>query len=201
MELLIGSKNLHKISEIKAIFDSFGIYTIGLSEEIEMDDVPELEDDFMGNAELKALTLAKRFQKPTLADDSGLVVKSLYGLPGIFSHRYSGLGDEINNRKLLLSLEHHEKRDAYYVCALALAFPDGKVFRFLAHFRGEIARAPKGQNGFGYDPIFYVKELNQTVAELDPIIKNTISHRAKALNQLKEYCDEIINYWRYSWQK
>ncbi|HEY8405927.1 MAG TPA: non-canonical purine NTP pyrophosphatase, partial [Acholeplasma sp.] len=73
MELLIGSKNLHKISEIKAIFDSFGIYTIGLSEEIELDDVPELEDDFMGNAELKALTLAKRFQKPTLADDSGLV--------------------------------------------------------------------------------------------------------------------------------
>ncbi len=201
MELIIGSSNQHKINEISSIFNDVGIKVLSLKDFHDVPEIKETENDFMANAELKAKTLAALFNKPVLSDDSGLCVKMLDDMPGIYSARYSGLGDAANNQKILDSMKQHEDRSAYFVCALALVFPDGKVFRYMAHFKGLIATEPRGRQGFGYDPIFYVESLKKTVGELDPQIKNQISHRAKALKIMKENIDEIINYWRYSWQK
>lgn len=201
MELIIGSSNQHKINEISEIFSDVGIKTLSLKDFHNVPEIKETENDFMANAELKATILANLFNKPVLSDDSGLCVKMLDDMPGIYSARYSGLGDKANNQKLLEAMKHHKDRSAYFVCALALAFPNGAVFRFMAHFKGQIALEPKGNQGFGYDPIFYVETLGKTVGELEPSIKNQISHRSKALKIMKENIDEIINYWRYSWQK
>ncbi len=201
MELVIGSKNQHKISEISDIFNDVSINILSLKDFDDTEEIKETEKDFMANAELKSKTLAIKLQKPVLSDDSGLCVKILDDMPGIYSQRYSGLGDFSNNLKLLDALKNHENRDAYYVCAIAIYFPDGKVFRFMSHFKGQITKEPRGENGFGYDPIFYVESYQKTLAELEPKIKNEISHRAKALAIVKENMDEIIDYWRYTWQK
>ncbi len=139
----------------------------------------------------KACSAALATGKPVLADDSGLVVDALGGDPGVFSARYAGEGasDNDNNTKLLVEMVNlpAERRSAAFCCVIALCFPDGTCRTFDGELRGVILDAPRGTGGFGYDPLFLVPEYGQTLAELPLDIKNSISHRGKALAKLKEY--------------
>jgi non-canonical purine NTP pyrophosphatase (RdgB/HAM1 family) len=191
---LIASHNTHKIKEFKTMLAGYDIKIIGLGDINDKEEVVEDGHSFIENARLKAFHFAKKHQLPTLADDSGLCVDALNGMPGIYSARYSGHGDEANNIKLLKAMKNHKNRNAHFVAALVLAFPDGKSFETQASVEGLIQDAPKGSQGFGYDPIFFVPELNMTFAEVDPWIKHQYSHRGKAILKLKEQMHEIIDY-------
>ena len=157
-------------------------------------DVPEVVEDgltFEENALKKALTYFRHFQLPVIADDSGLEVDALGGKPGVFSARYAGekASDEENIAKLLAELHNVplEKRSARFVCVIA--YVDGKNDPLIAKgfCSGQIAFEPKGSNGFGYDPIFYLPQYEKTMAQLEPEEKNKISHRSKALEQFVQF--------------
>lgn len=200
MELILASANMHKKQELSDILEKSGFdtKTINPAESI---DVLETADSFEGNATLKALTYAKRLGKPCLADDSGLCVDALNQMPGIYSARYSGLGDQGNNDKLLDEMKNNTNRTAYFVCVIAIAFPDEKIFLFKGVWHGTISYQKEGIGGFGYDSVFIPEGEIQTVASLTNAFKSKYSHRARALEKLMEGKDEIINYWRYTWQK
>ena len=128
----------------------------------------------------------------TIADDSGLCVEALNGEPGVYSARYSGTGDDLkNNEKLIKNLQGVENRNAKFVSVITLAKPNGETYSFRGEIEGKIVDIPKGNTGFGYDPHFYVKEYQKTLAEL-PELKNKISHRAKALEKLKRELKNIL---------
>ena len=188
MELIIASNNQHKLTEIKAIlggmFDSIlSLREAGIEHETVEDGLT-----FMENAEKKAREIAQLSGKCALADDSGLCVDALGGAPGIYSARFSGVhgDDAANNRLLLEKLKDTADRSAHYVCAIALVRPDGSCVRAEGYMHGQIALEPKGENGFGYDPLFFLPEQGATAAQLSPQEKNAISHRYKALQQLLE---------------
>ncbi|HKM17009.1 MAG: XTP/dITP diphosphatase [Firmicutes bacterium] len=187
--LVVASQNLHKVGEIKVILSDLPLVVKGADEA----GLPQVIEDgatFEDNAVKKALTAAKALGCMALADDSGLMVDWLNGEPGVHSARYAGspTNDQLNNEKLLSKLGGvpWEKRDARFVCVIALATPEGEVITYTGTCPGKIAFEPRGNNGFGYDPLFVVPELSQTFAELDPEVKNRISHRAKALAQLRQ---------------
>ena len=140
----------------------------------------------MENALLKARYYSKQTGLPCLADDSGLAVDSLDGAPGVYSARYAGVhgNDDANNEKLIRELRGKDNRDGHYICALALVYPNGDEITAEASCDGLIQDEPKGENGFGYDPYFYVPQFGKTMAELDIDTKETISHRGKALQAL-----------------
>ncbi|PKK97183.1 MAG: non-canonical purine NTP pyrophosphatase, RdgB/HAM1 family [Tenericutes bacterium HGW-Tenericutes-3] len=129
-----------------------------------------------------------------MSDDSGLVVPALNGRPGIYSARYSGGNDHENNLKVLKEMENQENRDAYFVSVIVLCYPNGVYKSYEGRAYGLIGTKEKGNQGFGYDSIFFYPQLNKHFAELEPQVKNEISHRANALKQLKEDINEIINY-------
>ena len=196
-QLLIGTTNTGKITEFNSILQQLlprAIDTVSLSHFLHIDEILENGKTFSENAALKALHFAKATNIPTLADDSGLVVDALQGEPGIFSARYAANDERTkpsmhdNIKKLLHKLRHTpmEQRSARYTAALCLAFPDETMFHAEAHWEGSIALCEVGSNGFGYDPIFICKEYNCSVASLEPEIKNTLSHRRKALIALIE---------------
>ncbi|MCF7930339.1 MAG: XTP/dITP diphosphatase [Acholeplasmataceae bacterium] len=193
-DLIIASQNVHKIRELSAIFNHKGIHLISLKELNDNDDVIEDGHSFLENAIIKASYFAKKYQKPVIADDSGLVIHALDGRPGIYSARYSGGDDHQNNLKVLKEMQDKENRDAYFVSVIVLCYPNGVYKSYEGKVFGIIAIEEKGKNGFGYDSIFYYPDLDKNFAELDSEIKNQISHRANALKQLKEDIDEIINY-------
>lgn len=145
---------------------------------------------FLENALKKARGAARLTGEIALADDSGLEVDFLRGAPGINSARYAGPGatDELNLRKLLREMTGvpYEQRGACFVCTLVLYHPDGTYQSFDGAWRGVISAEPKGEQGFGYDPVFFLPELGKTAAELPPALKNRLSHRAEAMNKLKE---------------
>jgi XTP/dITP diphosphohydrolase len=153
-------------------------------------EVVEDADTFAGNARKKASELARAFSHWVIADDSGLTVDALGGAPGVFSARYAGepSDDDANNRKLLEELidTPDERRGAAFRCALALADPSGEV-RLEAEgtCRGRITREPRGQSGFGYDPLFLILEYHQTFGELSPLVKHQLSHRSRAFARLR----------------
>ncbi len=191
MELLVATGNKGKMNEIRQIFAGFvdRLYCLA-----DFPDLPEVVEDgqtFEENACKKALSAARATGIPSLADDSGLVVKVLGGRPGVHSARYSGVGasDVENNRKLLQELAGlpANERGAFFYCAVALCFPDGTCRTFCGTLSGVMLDAPRGVGGFGYDPLFFVSEYGKTLAELDPEIKNRISHRGKALEELRKY--------------
>ena len=194
IELLIASQNLHKIKEIRAIFGDNNVRIISLKEINDDDDVKETGTSFFENALLKASYFAKKHQMMTLADDSGLVIPALEGRPGIYSARYSGHGDHENNIKVLKEMEGIEDRRAYFISSIVIAYPSGEFRAYEGKFDGFIGVQEKGKHGFGYDAIFYLPEYQMTSAEIEPELKNRISHRAKALVLLKEDLDEIINH-------
>nr|WP_253264079.1 XTP/dITP diphosphatase [Geobacillus sp. DSP4a] len=166
---------------------------------LDFPDVPDVEETgstFAENARLKAEAISRRFGCPVIADDSGLVVDALGGRPGVYSARYAGedKNDARNIAKLLHELEGvpMEQRTARFHCALAVAIPGRPTAVVEAACEGYIAEAPRGEGGFGYDPVFYLPEKGKTMAELTPEEKNEISHRAKALAKLDEQWDDIM---------
>ncbi len=189
-KLFIASKNAGKIKEIRAILDGAGIELFSL---VDAPDIPEIEETgttFEENAFLKANAVYDIVKIPVLADDSGLEVDFLDGAPGIYSARYSGTGanDLKNNEKLLAELEEVEfsRRTARFRCVIAMF--DGVSGRsFEGTCEGHVISYIKGTNGFGYDPLFMPNGYDQTFAELGEAVKNRISHRGKALNNLREF--------------
>lgn len=160
-------------------------------------DIDVIEDGktFEENALKKAYTYHKATGFPCIADDSGLEVDYLKGAPGVYTARYAGDGatDQENIVKLLREMESapEDQRNARFVCAIALVLADGTAIITRGVCDGIIAHEMRGSNGFGYDPVFYVPEYNMTFAELDDVVKNRISHRAKALEQMKKYIKKL----------
>lgn len=194
MKLILASNNAHKLVEIKAILG--GLFEEILSLQEAGIDHETVEDGatFMENAEKKAREIAALSGCCALADDSGICVDALDGAPGIHSARFCGRhgDDEANNRLLLEKLRDvpDERRGAHYTCAMVLARPDGSCVRAEDYFYGVVAHAPAGENGFGYDPLFYLPQYGCTAAQLTPQQKNAVSHRAKALQQLLQKLEE-----------
>ena len=188
-ELLVASGNKGKLREFAELLD--GVVETILSP-ADFPGLPEVEEDgttFEENALKKARSAAKFTGRPVLADDSGLVVDHLDGRPGVYSARYAGEGasDADNNARLLRELSGVPAgaRGAAFHCVIALCRPDGSCLTFDGALPGEILEAPRGGGGFGYDPLFLVPEYEQTLSELPLEVKNAISHRGRAMQQLK----------------
>jgi len=193
MELLVSTTNPGKLAEIKTVLKDLPVEIIALSALGKQPKIVEDGETFEANALKKARTLADFSGYVTLADDSGLVVDALGGAPGVLSARYSGEeGDDLrNNEKLLRELGDlpQEKRGACFVCVLALCSPvspERKEWLFRGECEGWIAFAPRGENGFGYDPLFFYPPLGKTFGELDRETKGRFTHRGKALRKLVE---------------
>jgi len=188
--LVLASNNPGKLREIGALLGKLSI-EVTPQGELGIAEAEEPHGTFLENALAKARHASRISRLPALADDSGLCVDALGGAPGVDSAYYAGRAgsreerDARNNRKLLESIPDGE-RNAYYCCVMVLLRYPGDPRPLVAEgvWRGEIARAPRGANGFGYDPLFYLRELDQTAAELDPALKNRVSHRAQALQKL-----------------
>jgi XTP/dITP diphosphohydrolase len=187
--LIVASRNRGKLREIRELLEPEGIAVVGIDS---FPNVPEIVEDgssFAENAAKKATETARRLSEWVLGEDSGLEVDALKGAPGIFSARYSGPGatDEANNAKLIRELADvpDEKRTARYVCNVAVADPAGTVrLQLEAYCRGRITTAPRGTNGFGYDPYFLIPEYHHTFGELSPTVKRHLSHRGRAFERL-----------------
>ena len=186
MKVVLASKNPHKLVEISQITEKFGMELV-LESQLGVDiDVEETGSTFEENSFLKAEAVMKATGLPALADDSGICVDALDGAPGIYSARFCGHhgDDEANNRLLLKKLEGRGDRGAHYTCAIALVYPDGRQVCAEGYMYGQIGYEEKGENGFGYDPLFFLPEYGCTAAQLSPEQKNQISHRASALHAL-----------------
>src|SRR3954451_10439326 len=186
MRLVLGSRNQKKLREMGELLGDLGLDLTDLTPYPHAPDVDETATTFVGNATLKAVTLAPALGEWVLAEDSGLVVPALKGRPGVYSARYAGThgDDAANNRKLLAELAPlpDDRRAAYYVCVAALVSPDGDI-KAVAEGRchGVIVREPRGSGGFGYDPLFEVLEYHATFGELSLRVKQALSHRARAI--------------------
>ena len=188
MKLIIASNNAHKIYEIKKILSGKFDEIVSLREAGIDHETVEDGLTFMENARKKAREIAEISGECALADDSGICVNALDGAPGIYSARFSGEhgNDEANNRLLLEKLEGASDRGAHYTCAMALVYPDGRAVEAEGYMYGEITGNPRGERGFGYDPLFVPTGESRTVAEMTDDEKNAISHRARALQLLLE---------------
>ena len=188
MKLILASNNAHKLTEMKAILAPYFDEIVSRGEAGIEHETVEDGKTFMENAVKKAKELAELSGCCAIADDSGLCVDALAGGPGVFSARFAGVhgDDKANNALLLKELEGERERGAHYTCAIALAWPDGRLLTAEDYLYGEIAYDERGTNGFGYDPLFLLKELGLRTAELTPEEKNRISHRGKALRKLVE---------------
>lgn len=194
MKIFLATGNKHKIDEIKAIFSNIeNVEILSIKDGIEIPEVIEDGETFEANSAKKALEIAKFTGMITIADDSGLCVDALNGAPGVYSARYSGENatDESNNAKLMEVMKDEPNRKCHFVSAITLGKPDGRVYSFRGEIEGELLYEPKGKDGFGYDPYFYVAEYKKSLAEM-PEIKNKISHRANALKKLEKELAKIL---------
>jgi XTP/dITP diphosphohydrolase len=195
--LLLATRSAHKAREIGQILDPVGLHLQTLDDIAVLHDPVEEEieafDTFQANALAKARWFASNIGRVTLADDSGLRVDALDGRPGVRTKRFSGRDDirgadldHANNQHLLEQLRgvDGDRRGARYVCCAAVAWPDGRALATLGTVAGTIAEAPRGEEGFGYDPLFHVPDLNARFAEVSSPVKNAISHRARAFRAL-----------------
>lgn len=194
--LLIATTNAGKTREVQAMLDDLPVRLISLAAFPDLESPDETETTLEGNARLKALYYARATKLWTLADDSGLEVDTLDGAPGVHSARYAGIDatDEDNNQKLLgeLAGRPDTNRTARFRCCLVLASRDGVAAIASGFVEGKILNERRGHNGFGYDPLFYIEELNQTAAELTPEVKNKISHRGKALEAIRPEIERFL---------
>jgi XTP/dITP diphosphohydrolase len=185
--IVLASGNPGKKAEIELLLAPFGTRVVTQSE-LGITEAEEPYDSFLENALAKARHACVATRLPALADDSGICVDVLGGAPGVHSARYAGepKSDSRNNEKLLAEMSTHDDRRAHYECVLVLMRGPGDVQPLIAQaqWHGEIGHSPRGAGGFGYDCIFYLKELHKTAAELDPEHKNRISHRGLALAKL-----------------
>ncbi len=186
-QLVVASHNAGKVREIKALLGPHGIVAVSAGD-LGLPEPEETGASFAANAELKALASAKGSGHAALADDSGLCVDALDGAPGIYSARWAGptkdfrvainrIHDELRRKGLTTSKAH-------FVCALTLAMPSGEMQTFQGEVHGALSFPPRGDHGFGYDPIFIADGMDQTFAEIDPARKHAMSHRAKAFEKL-----------------
>lgn len=190
MKLIFATGNAGKMREIRMILEDTGMEIISMKEAGIEADIVEDGKSFEENALIKARAVAAHTDGIVLADDSGLEIDYLNGEPGIYSARYLGedTSYHIKNANLIerLSGVPDEKRTARFVCAIAAVLPDGKNFTTRGVIEGRIGYEERGENGFGYDPIFYLPEYQMTSAELAPELKNELSHRGKALRAMRE---------------
>ena len=186
-QIVLASLNPGKLREFNALFAPLGIDVIS-QQDLQIPAAPEPHPTFIENALAKARQASALSSLPSLADDSGICVDALRGAPGIHSARFAGLNanDDQNNQHLLSLLKNESNRRAKYVCALVyIQYPtDPEPLIAIGTWHGEVIDTPKGIHGFGYDPYFYLAKYQQTAAELDPQLKNTISHRALAMHEL-----------------
>lgn len=190
MKLIIASNNKHKIYEIKRMLGAKFSEILSLSEAKIEHETVEDGSTFLENALKKAREISEISGCASLADDSGICVDALSGAPGIYSARFSGGTDEDNNALLLKKLKDEPNKKAHYTCAMALVYPDGREVVSEGYMYGEITDMPRGERGFGYDPLFIPEGEKRTVAELSDDEKNRISHRANALAALLAKIDE-----------
>ena len=190
-KIVIATHNEGKLREIRELLAPHGIECVGAAE-LDLPEPEEIGVTFVDNAELKARAAADLSGLPALADDSGLAVDALHGLPGIFSARWAE--DEDGNRDFGRAMERvwreveaageDSGHDAHFVCALSLAWPDGEVHSFVGKVHGTLVWPPRGDNGFGYVPMFVAAGLDQTFGEIEPEAKHATSHRAEAFKLL-----------------
>ena len=194
--IIFATGNPGKMKEIRMILADLPLPVVSMKEAGVEARIVEDGNSFEENAVIKARTVMELTGEPAMADDSGLEIDWLGGAPGIYSARYMGedTSYEIKNRALLEKLEGvpEEKRTARFVCSIACAFPDGRIFTSRGTMEGVIAHDIKGATGFGSDPIFYLPELKCTSAEISPEQKNELSHRGKALRRMKEQLAKIL---------
>lgn len=191
-KLVVASHNEGKVREIRELLAPFGVETLS-ARELDLPEPDETGTTFRANAELKALAAATAANLPALSDDSGLAVTALGGDPGIFSARWAG-----STKDFALAMEKVEQalrakgagtdRSAKFICAMTLAWPDGHMETFQGEARGALIWPPRGDNGFGYDPLFVPVGHDITFGEMEPVKKHAMSHRADAFRQLIDAC-------------
>jgi len=192
--LVLATENPGKTREIKELLKDFPVTIKNLDD---FGPIPKVEEDgatFDDNAFKKASFTAKALGFPALADDSGLEVEALGGAPGVHSARYAGpsASDQERMAKLLQEMEGKTNRAAAFMCVISIAVPSGVALTYEGRCEGLIAEAPAGENGFGYDPVFYYPPLKKTFAQLSAEEKNRVSHRGTALAELKEEFDKVL---------
>ncbi len=195
MDLVLATRNLDKVKEIRAFLDGLGHRILTLEAFPSVPEVVEDGDSYEANAMKKALTVSKYTGKMSLADDTGLEVDALQGQPGLFSARFAGEdATYADNRRKLLSLMKDvpsQQRTARFRCVMVLAKPEGKARTVEGVVEGSITLEEKGEGGFGYDPVFYLPEVGKTLAQLTFEEKNKVSHRARALEKIREILKKI----------
>lgn len=191
MKIVFATNNKHKLDEVRKIVAG-KIEIVSLEEIGCHDDIPETADTLEGNALLKANYIKNKFGLDCFADDTGLEVEALNNAPGVYSARYAGIAhdSEANMKKLLIELEGKENRKAHFRTAIAL-IRENETHLFEGIVNGRIGTEKKGDNGFGYDPVFIPEGYTQTFAELGDEIKNNISHRAEAVRKLNDYLSTL----------
>jgi XTP/dITP diphosphohydrolase len=192
--LVIATRNPGKTAEIRDLLNDFPVDVKNIDD---FGKIPAVEEDgetFDDNAYKKASFVSKVLGLPALADDSGLVVDALDGAPGVYSARYAGddATDEQRYNKLLAEMKGEANREAAFECVISIAVPTGPALTYEGRCEGSIAEAPRGKNGFGYDPVFYYPPLKKTFAEITREEKSRVSHRGKALRELKDEFDKVL---------
>ncbi|MGM0508242.1 MAG: XTP/dITP diphosphatase [Fusobacteriota bacterium] len=194
-KIFLATKNKGKIKEMKKMLENVpNIEVLSFLDGISTPEIIEDGNSFEENSCKKASEIAKYLQMWSIADDSGIVVEALDGAPGIYSARYAGENatDVENLEKLRKQMKKEENKKAKYVAVISISDPDGNTHSFKGELKGEIIDKKLGENGFGYDPIFYLPEYKKTSAEISSELKNEISHRGKALKKLKQNINNII---------
>ena len=194
--IVLATRNEGKVKEFQQLLKSFPVEIKCLKD---FGPIPEVEEDgetFDDNAYKKALFTAKVLGLPAMADDSGLVVAALDGAPGVKSARYAGekATDKDNIAKLLKEMAGATDRRAAFECVISIAVPSGPALTYEGRCEGEITREPRGDSGFGYDPVFFFPQYNKTFAELSSEEKNRVSHRGKALREVVAEFDKVLNW-------
>jgi XTP/dITP diphosphohydrolase len=196
--LVMATRNPGKTAEIRELLQGFPVEIKSLSD---FGPIPEVEEDgdtFDANAYKKASFTARVLGVPAIADDSGISVDALNGAPGVHSARYGGenASDEDRRNKLLTEMHGRTHRQAAFECVISLAVPSGPALTYEGRCEGVLAEAPAGSNGFGYDPIFYYPPFQKTFAELTREEKSRVSHRGKALRELRGEFDKVLQWVR-----
>jgi XTP/dITP diphosphohydrolase len=204
--LVIATRNPGKTAEIQALLKDFPVEILSLADFGPMPPVVEDGDTFDENAYLKSSFTSRILGLPALADDSGLLIEALGNAPGVKSARYAGENatDAQRCQKILDAMKGRENRNAAFECVISIAVPTGAALTYEARCEGLIAEAPKGNSGFGYDPIFYYPPMGRTFAQLSMAEKSRVSHRGKALAELQAEFDHVMTWIRQNmpiWEK
>lgn len=194
ISLVLATRNKGKSAEIRELLADYPVIIKNLDD---FGPIPPIAEDgatFDDNAYKKASLTARYLGLPALADDSGLSVNALGGAPGVYSARYAGENatDAERCRKLLEELENHQDRDAHFACVISIAVPGGPALTYEARCEGLITREPAGTNGFGYDPVFFFPPMGKTFAQLSREEKGRVSHRGKALREMRAEFDKVL---------